>query len=179
MKEIKQNVNIIKNKISLKTLNIIVINATRGEGTAVANMEIKYRKLHPDARIPLHGSEDAAGYDLYCTSMRRSGDIITCGTGLAVEIPKGYFGALYARSSIYKTGWEKVGGVCVIDADYRGEIYVLFRDLHATGLVQPYEVGDRIAQLVIQPCMVLHFVEQDTLTETARGNGGYGSTGRR
>ncbi|MDD2966645.1 MAG: hypothetical protein PHN64_04005 [Desulfovibrionaceae bacterium] len=161
-------------------------------------MNIRFKRLHPKAKIPLRGSKYAAGYDLTCTSMRRAGDIIVCGTGLAVEIPRGYFGALYARSSVYLTGWEKVGGVCVVDCDYRGEVHVLFRDLRRayeetlgirrflreTGqndrasLVKPYEIGDRIAQLIIQPCVDALLVESDELSETQRGTGGYGSTGR-
>jgi dUTP pyrophosphatase len=161
-------------------------------------MQINFKVLHQNAKMPFRGSKHAAGYDLFCSSMRRAGDIIICGTGLAVEIPRGYFGGIYARSSIYLAGWEKVGGVTVVDSDYRGEVFVLFRDTYRqqprtdkirdylmqsgqadkVEMLRPYAVGDRIAQLVLQPCSVLKFVQCEELSKTARGDGGYGSTGR-
>ena len=160
-------------------------------------MRVNFKRLHPMAKIPCRGTDFSAGYDLTATSVQGVGDMLVCGTGLACEIPQGYFGAIYARSSIYLTGLEKVGGVCVIDADYRGEIFVLFRRVarswedvqvlkhylstsgqeNKLGMMRPYAVGDRIAQLVIQPCADLEFVERAQLSVTARGSGGYGSTG--
>ncbi len=178
-------------------------------------MQIKFVKTHPDAVIPTRGSSGAAAFDLTAVSLKRAADLYIYDTGLALEIPSGYWGGIYARSSIFFTGLEKCGGVCVIDSDYRGSILVMFRevpgDQHArrlalhplfpgkTGLMHPYKPGDRIAQLIIQPCVVptthhiLHpedgqnfliametikFVEVDELSKTTRGTGAYGSTGR-
>lgn len=178
-------------------------------------MKINFVKTHPDAVIPTHGSAGAAGFDLTAVSLKRAADLYIYDTGLALEIPSGYWGGIYARSSIFFTGLEKCGGVTVVDSDYRGSILVMFRevpgDQHArrlalhplfpgkTGLMHPYKPGDRIAQLIIQPCVVptthhiLHpedgqnfliameaikFVEVDELSKTARGCQGYGSTGR-
>ena len=122
-------------------------------------MKINFVKTHPDAVIPTRGSAGAAGFDLTAVSLRR-----------AAEIPEGYWGGIYARSSLFFTGLEKCGGVCVIDSDYRGSILVMFRevpgDQHArrlalhplfpgkTGLMHPYKPGDRIAQIIIQPSLV-------------------------
>lgn len=178
-------------------------------------MEIKFIKTHPDAVIPTRGSTGAAGFDLTAVSLRRAADLYIYDTGLALEIPSGYWGGIYARSSIFFTGLEKCGGVTVVDSDYRGSILVMFRevpgDQHArrlalhplfpgkTGLMPPYKPGDRIAQLIIQPCVMpvqktrhydgaieylplslepIEFVETDHLSTTERGTGGYGSTGR-
>ena len=160
-------------------------------------MQIRFKKLTPAAREPFHGTAFSAGYDLYAASMRRIGDTIIYGTGMAVEIPHGYFGGVYARSSIYLTGLEMAGGVTVVDSDYRGEIFVLFRDLRRsvseknalckflreTGqakrihMLRPYKIGDRIAQLIVQPYNELDFLLAQSLSSTARGVGGYGSTG--
>lgn len=165
-------------------------------------MQIKFRKTHPDAVIPTRGSAGAAGFDLTAASLKRAGDLYIYDTGIALDIPSGYFGGIYARSSLFFTGLEKVGGVCVIDSDYRGSIFVIFREvpgdrtarrlaLHSlypgkTHMMLPYKPGDRIAQLIIQPCLPItyrgfedvSFVEVDELSTTARGTGAYGSTGR-
>lgn len=178
-------------------------------------MQINFVKTHPDAVIPTRGSAGAAAFDLTAVSLKRAADLYIYDTGLALEIPSGYWGGIYARSSLFFTGLEKCGGVCVIDSDYRGSILVIFRevpgDQHArrlalhplfpgkTGLMHPYKPGDRIAQLIIQPCVVpvmgvrlfdgiaermavdlepVNFVETDHLSPTERGTGGYGSTGR-
>lgn len=160
---------------------------------------IKFKKLHPDAVAPVRGSLGAAGFDLTAVTVRRAGDLYIYDTGLAFEVPHGYFGAIYARSSLFFTGLETVNGVGVIDSDYRGGVLVVYREMDGTymarkrGLkrmfpgrehhMRPYEAGDRIAQIIIQPCFMMHgeevwFAEADELSETARGTGGYGSTGR-
>lgn len=141
-------------------------------------MVIRYKKLREDAIEPTRGSEYAAGLDLYAaedTYVDRGG-VISVGTGIAVEIPPGYFGAVYARSGLArKEGLRPANCVGVIDSDYRGEIIValfndsvLFREIHK---------GDRIAQLVIQPYADAQLVEAKTLSSTVRGSGGFGSTG--
>lgn len=92
-------------------------------------MKIKFMKTHPDAVIPTRGSAGAAGFDLTAVSLRRAADIYIYDTGLALEIPSGYWGGIYARSSIFFTGLEKCGGVTVVDSDYRGSILVIFREV--------------------------------------------------
>lgn len=133
-------------------------------------MQIKFVKTHPDAVIPTRGSAGAAAFDLTAVSLKRAADLYIYDTGLTLEIPTGYWGGIYARSSLFFTGLEKCGGVCVIDSDYRGSIFVVFRevpgDQHArrlalhplfpgkTHMMHPYKPGDRIAQLIIQPSLV-------------------------
>lgn len=144
-------------------------------------MEIKIKKLNPNAVLPSRGSEYAAGYDLYaCTG----GDIIIpphqnvkIGTGLAIAIPDGYFGAIFARSGLAaKQSLRPANCVGVADSDYRGEyIVALHNDSDEPKIVRN---GDRIAQLVIMPFLPAEFIETDSLDETARGAGGFGSTGK-
>ena len=144
-------------------------------------MRVRIKKLTPTAKMPTRMSEDAAGYDLYVDSeehvMIRPGQIVPLKTGIAMEIPKGYFGAIYARSGLAtRQGLRPPNCVGVIDSDYRGNIGVgLINDTDVPQIIQPYE---RVAQIVIQPFVSVEFVEVDELSETERGNGGFGSTGR-
>lgn len=144
-------------------------------------MIIKVKKLDPSATIPSIMTDGAAAVDLTATSRTRtrhsSGCITaTYGTGLSVEIPAGFVGLLFPRSSVYKTGLSMVNSVGVIDSDYRGEIKVMFYDTHSSeGL---YNIGDRVAQLMIVPIPSVQFEEVEELTETGRGTGGFGSTGK-
>ena len=142
-------------------------------------MKIKFKKLSENAVMPKRGSQWAAGYDLTAISKRwnREFSVWEYGTGIAVEIPEGYAGFLFPRSSIYKTGFTLTNGVGLIDCDYRGEIMAKFADTYL-GDVEGYEVGDRIGQLVILPVPEVEYVEVDELSETVRGTGGYGSTGK-
>ena len=145
------------------------------------NTEIKIRKLKENAIIPKRGSDYAAGYDLYaCLDYNDieiwSSKTIKVPTGIAVAIPDGYFGAIFARSGLAtKDGLRPANCVGVIDSDYRGEIIVALHNDSET-----YKVihdGERIAQLVIMPYLPVDFVETDILDETDRGSGGFGSTG--
>ena len=146
-------------------------------------MQIQLKKLRADARLPHRGSEFAAGYDLYAAP--EGGESVTIpphttaliGTGLAAAIPAGYFGGIFARSGLaLKQGLRPANCVGVVDADYRGEICVaLHNDTDQIRTVQP---GDRIAQLVILPFLAAEFEETETLPETDRGAGGFGSTGQ-
>ena len=146
-------------------------------------MEVKIQKLRSGAVTPRRGSADAAGYDLYACPV--DGQSVTIaphatamiGTGLALAIPAGYFGGVFARSGLAsKQGLRPANCVGVIDADYRGECTVaLHNDTDAPRTVAP---GDRIAQLVILPFLAAEFSDADTLDETDRGAGGFGSTGR-
>lgn len=138
-------------------------------------MQIKFKKLVPEAVVPKRGTEYSAGYDLTAVSMTYLPFWrIKYSTGIAVEIPKGYVGLLFPRSSVYKTRTMLANSVGVIDSDYRGEIMAIFN--HCGELC--YQAGDRIAQLIIMPYPEVTYIEVDELSDTVRGNGGYGSTGK-
>lgn len=145
-------------------------------------MNIKVKKLKPDATVPTMGSKFAAGADLYSAE---DADVVIepsetkfIGTGLAMEIPEGYVGLVYARSGLAcKRGLAPANKVGVVDSDYRGEIKVA---LHNHGKeAQTVEKGERIAQIVIAPYLSVNYEEADVLSETERGEGGFGSTGRK
>ena len=144
-------------------------------------LSVPFTRLRPGARVPSAGSLDAAGYDLYaCTDGPIEIPPRTCvpiGTGLALAIPAGFFGAIFARSGLAsRQSLRPANCVGVCDSDYRGEYIVpLFNDSDSSRTVFP---GDRIAQLVLLPCYHSIFEETDSLPETGRGNQGFGSTGR-
>lgn len=144
-------------------------------------MKIKIKKLRPEAILPAAGSERAAGYDLRAcidtpvTIVAHGTEKI--GTGLAVAVPDGYFGAIFARSGLAsKQGLRPANCVGVCDSDYRGEYIVAMHN--DTGEAQTINPGDRIAQLVVMPYLSVDFEETDALDETERGTGGFGSTGK-
>ncbi len=142
---------------------------------------IRVKKLHENAVLPTYGSASAAGADLYaCTQTDitvGAGETVFIGTGLALEIPEGYAGLVFARSSMgAKRGLAPANKVGVIDSDYRGEIRVV---LHNHGKVaQTVCAGERIAQLLVVPVLAPRFEETDCLSDTDRGTGGFGSTGK-
>lgn len=152
-------------------------------------MKVRFKRVHPNAEIPTKAHRTDAGFDLVATSRQfdELGNIVY-GTGIAVEIPEGYAGLIFPRSSICKYDLALTNAVGVIDANYRGEITAKFKPSlrrskfsgDGCSPVSPnlYEVGERIAQMVILPYPEIKFEETDTLTDTERGNGGYGSTGR-
>lgn len=144
-------------------------------------MKINIKKLHENAILPTRGSEKAAGYDLYArleeeNLMISPHTTVMVGTGVAMSIPDGYFGAVYARSGIArKKSLRPANCVGVIDSDYRGEVIVaLHNDSNSS---QYIENGERIAQIVIQPYLSVEFIESSELDDTQRGAGGFGSTG--
>lgn len=141
-------------------------------------MEIKFIKKNEGAVQPIKGTEFSAGFDLTANSINYDeyGNIVY-GTGIAVEIPEGYVGLLFPRSSIRKKNMAQCNAVGIIDSDYRGEIIASFKP--TLGEKQPYyQIGDRIAQLVIIPYPKVEYVEVENLSETVRGEGGHGSTGK-
>ena len=140
-------------------------------------MQIKFKKLRQEAVIPKRSTEGSAGYDLTAVHVESEKERLICYTGLAVEIPAGYVGLIFPRSSIHKTGLALANSVGVIDSDYRGEISFVFYKEWPSFQTQ-YSNGDRVGQLMILPIPDLEFVEADSLSETERGTGGYGSTGR-
>lgn len=143
-------------------------------------MRIEIRKLCDSAVLPARGSAAAAGYDLCaCLSAPLEigpGETAKVGTGLALAIPEGYFGGIFARSGLStKQGLRPANCTGVVDADYRGEVIVaLHNDSGETRTVAP---GERIAQLILLPFLAAEFDEAEELGETVRGDGGFGSTG--
>lgn len=143
-------------------------------------MIIKVKRLTKTATIPEKGSKFSAGYDLSAdineSVLIRPQEIIKIPTGLAFEVPDGYFGGIYARSGLAtKQGLRPANAVGVCDSDYRGEyIVALYNDSDTTRIIEP---GQRIAQIVFQPYLVCELEEVDSLTDTQRGDGGFGSTG--
>ena len=139
-------------------------------------MKIKFKKLSPIAVVPSKAHASDAGFDLTCTRYEvTNGELFTYHTDIAVEIPDGYVGLLFPRSSIYKQDLFLTNSVGVIDSGYRGEVTAKFRP-HL--FAKPYDKGDRVAQMIIMPYPHVDFVEVDELSESDRGEGGYGSTGK-
>ena len=141
-------------------------------------MKIRVKKLVEEAVLPTHGSEEAAGWDLYAldNAMIHPEQTVLMKTGLAFAIPKGYVGLVFARSGLAtKRGLAPANKVGVIDSDYRGELIVALHN-HSS-ISQIVEKGDRMAQMVIVPYLACEYVETDVLDDTERGSGGFGSTG--
>ena len=143
-------------------------------------VKVNIKKLNDRAIIPSYGSEYAAGADLYACV---DGEVeiaphttVVVPTGIAIELPLGYAGLIYARSGLAtKKGLAPANKVGVVDCDYRGEVKVALHN-HSE-VAQTISAGERIAQLVITPYLTAQFIECDCLSETVRGAGGFGSTG--
>ena len=142
--------------------------------------EVRVKKLQPAARLPVYGTQYAAGADL-CACLDapvtlQPGETKLMSLGIALEIPVGFAGLVFARSGLAaKRDLAPANKVGVIDSDYRGEFFV---PLHNHGAsAQTVEPGERVAQLIITPYLTAQFVEAETLSDTARGSGGFGSTG--
>ena len=144
--------------------------------------DVRIKKLRDNAIIPTYGSEFAAGADLYAAIDEAvtigSGETKLIPAGIALEIPVGFAGLIYARSGLAcKRGLAPANKVGVVDSDYRGEVMVA---LHNHGKeAQTVEAGERIAQMVIAPYITANFILADELEDTVRGEGGFGSTGRK
>lgn len=141
---------------------------------------VSVKLLDPRAKMPSYGSADAAGADLYAVTdgsvTIAPGQTVLIHTGLALAIPQGFVGLVYARSGLAtKQGLAPANKVGVIDADYRGELMVALHN--HSGEMRTVEHGDRIAQLVIAPYLTAQFTQQEELDDTVRGEGGFGSTG--
>ena len=142
---------------------------------------IRIKKLHPNAKLPTYGSTEAAGADLYaCLEAPVTilpGDTAWIGTGIALEVPKGCAGLIYARSSLgVKRGLAPANKVGVVDSDYRGEIRVVL--LNHGKEPQTIAHGERIAQFIITPVLTPAYEEAAELSDTGRGEKGFGSTGK-
>jgi dUTP pyrophosphatase len=143
---------------------------------------IAVKKLDERAVLPTYGSEYAAGADLYALLdgelSIEPGETKFVHTGLAMEVPEGYAGLVYARSGLAsKRGLAPANKVGVVDSDYRGELMVALHN--HSNVTQTIQSGERIAQLVITPFLKAEFFESESLSETVRGVGGFGSTGRK
>ena len=144
-------------------------------------MTVRFKKLDPRAAMPTYGTSYAAGADLYAVCDAdvtiEPGETVLMHTGIAMEIPAGYVGLVYARSGLAcKRGLAPANKVGVIDADYRGEIMVALHN-HGTA-PQTLSHGERIAQMVIAPFLAVSYEECEELSDTVRGEGGFGSTGK-
>ena len=142
---------------------------------------IRVKKLNPNAMLPTYGSSDAVGADLYACLEEavtiRPGEIFWVPTGIALEVPKGCAGLVYARSSLgAKRGLAPANKVGVIDPDYRGEIRVVL--LNHSKEPQTLQPGERVAQFVITPVLTPVYEEAEELEDTQRGAGGFGSSGK-
>ena len=146
-------------------------------------MKVKFKKLHKDAVVPQYSRDGDAGLDLVAVTEPSMEEILAAGythefieydTGLAVEIPQGYFGAIFPRSSISKTSLSLCNAVGVVDSNYRGSIKFRFRVSRINGT---YKKGDRIGQLIILPYPKVEPTEVEELSDTNRGNKGFGSSG--
>jgi len=142
---------------------------------------IKVKKLNEFAKLPTRGSSDAAGYDLYAATNQildiAPHSTIKVGTGLSFELPEGTFAAIYARSGIAtKRGLRPANCVGICDSDYRGEYIVALHN--DTDEMQSIEPGERIAQMILLPYIEMKFNEVDELSNTERGEGGFGGSGR-
>lgn len=141
-------------------------------------MKVGIKKLHPDAVIPKYAKAGDAGLDLVATEIiKEEGFQVTYGTGLALEIPLGYVGLIFPRSSIRNYELNLSNCVAVIDSGYRGEIQFTF---NKTGGVpsKKYNVGERIGQIIIMPYPEIEFIELNNLSSSERGEGGFGSSGK-
>jgi dUTP pyrophosphatase len=138
-------------------------------------MKVRIKKLNENAVIPTYAKDGDAGMDVVATRIINERlDSITYGTDIALEIPEGFVGLIFPRSSIRKTDLILSNSVGVIDSGYRGEIQATFK---RSG-VYAYAVGDRICQIMIIPHPPIEFEEADELSDTERGEGGFGSTGK-
>lgn len=142
-------------------------------------MDIKIQKINDKAIIPVYSKPGDAGLDLTAISIEKlDGDLIKYNFGIALEIPEGYVGYIFPRSSVYKTGQILSNCVGVIDSGYRGEISAIFRYVDYEENSKEYGIGDRIAQIIIMPIPKVNFIPVQKLQKSERGSGGFGSTGK-
>jgi dUTP pyrophosphatase len=136
-------------------------------------LEIKIKKIHPNAIIPKYAHIGDAGMDVYAVSKKETGKFIEYGTGLSFEIPEQYVMLIFPRSSVTNKDLMLKNSVGILDSGYRGELILRFNKIGE----ETYEIGERIGQVMVIPYPNVEFIEADELSETKRGNGGFGSTG--
>ena len=139
-------------------------------------MKIKIKKLHNDAVIPTYAKDGDAGMDLTSVERNTAETYVEYDTGLSMEIPEGYVGFLFPRSSVSKTNLVLANCVGVVDSGYRGPVKLRFKELNGP-IGGRYKIGDRVGQIIIMPVPTFEFEEVKELSNTSRGDGGFGSTG--
>ncbi|MDD7306326.1 MAG: dUTP diphosphatase [Peptoniphilaceae bacterium] len=142
---------------------------------------LKDLKVQTDGSLPTYGTQHSAGIDIYCSNKEdiviKPNEIKSVPTGIKIEIPEGYFAAIYPRSSTgVKRNLMLANSVGIIDSDYRGEIKLFFYNYGSSEQIIKYK--DRLAQMIIQPYLKVNMKKVDNLSETIRGEGGFGSTGK-
>jgi len=140
------------------------------------NIKIKLKKMNPNAVVPTYAKQGDAAMDLYAAEVLKDkwGNYVYL-TGIALEIPSGYVGLLFPRSSVSRTCLSLANSVGVVDSGYRGEIMLKYRN---TGEANSfYKSGDRVGQLIVMPYPQIELIEVEELSSTERGDGGFGSTG--
>ena len=147
------------------------------------NMEINIKKLDENAIIPQYAKPGDAGMDVIATSVNITDDYVEYGTGLAFEVPEGYCMLIFPRSSNSKKDLLLANSVGVLDSGYRGELKLRFKrayspDIYGLSVKKVYDIGDKVGQIIILPYPQIHFNEVEQLSETQRGDGGFGSTGK-
>ena len=141
-------------------------------------LQVKFKKLNPDAKLPVKGSLDAACFDVYAVSaLAEYGGKVTYGLGFATEIPKGYMGILIPRSNLTKHRWVMNHSTGIIDSDYRGEWMLKLSSIGDIFEPLPYAIGDRVGQIYFIPVLPTTFEEVEELGSSERGEGGFGSSG--
>ena len=144
----------------------------------MSQLKVKFKKLHADTKLPVKGSLDAACFDVYAHSTERDYDgLLTYKLGFSTEIPKGWMAVVVPRSNLSKQKWILGNSLGIIDSDYRGEWMVKMRAIGHTYGPAPYKVGERVAQIYFQKVVDVEFEEVEELSNTERGEGGFGSTG--
>ena len=138
-------------------------------------MELKVKRIHPEAKLPVSGHPGDAGLDLFAVAERdlAPGDVFAVPTGIQIAVPAGHVGLVWDKSGISLKSVHRLAGV--IDSGYRGEVQVVLINLGAAPF--PVRKGMKIAQLLVQPVAAVEVVESDSLDDTSRGPGGFGSTG--
>ncbi len=139
-----------------------------------SKMRVKIKKLHTDAKIPSYAKDGDAGMDVHAISKEDNGKFIEYGTGLALEVPKGYVCLIFSRSGVSNKKLSLANSVGVLDSGYRGELKLRFYK-HGD---EEYDIGDKIGQIMIVPYPLVEFEEVSELSESSRGDGGFGSTGK-
>lgn len=140
-------------------------------------MQVKIKKLVEYATIPSYAKDGDAGLDITAITVEGNGKYVEYGTGLSFEVPEGYVGLLFPRSSISKYDLILANSVGVLDSGYRGEVKFRFKMTNQTSSAKQYEIGDKIGQIMIVPYPQIEFVEGE-LSDTERGTGGFGSSGK-
>lgn len=141
-------------------------------------IEIKFKKLVPEAQTPVKKYDIDAGFDLFAISKEETPDFIEYHTGIAIEIPKGYVGLVFPRSSVTKYDLMLKNSTGIIDASYRGEIVCRFQITKEDNKIKTFNVGERVAQIVIIKLPKVILIEAEELSVTERGSQGFGSTGK-